>query len=105
MKPRLSITVLCTLFTLSGSSVAALPKTTVSSGVIPQAASFERYGELPLSFEMNQGQSDAQVKFLSRGQGYNLYLTSGEAMLAPSKSALQKTGYRSDASNSKEAAK
>ena len=40
------------------------------------------YGHLPLSFEANQGQTDRQVKFLSRGKGYNLFLTSTEAVLA-----------------------
>src|ERR1039458_7828607 len=41
----------------------------------------EAYGKLPLSFEANQGQADAQVKFLSRGNGYSLFLTSNEAVL------------------------
>ena len=31
------------------------------------------YGKLPLSFEANWGQSDSQVKFLSRGRGYTLF--------------------------------
>ena len=39
------------------------------------------YGKLPLSFEANQGQADPQVKFLSRGQGYSLFLTATEAVL------------------------
>src|SRR5690348_12295724 len=39
------------------------------------------FGRLPLSFEQNQGQSDGRVKFLARGNGYGLYLTSGEAAL------------------------
>jgi Beta-propeller repeat/FG-GAP-like repeat len=39
------------------------------------------YGRLPLSFEANQGQADERVKFLSRGRGYTLFLTSGEAVL------------------------
>jgi len=39
------------------------------------------YGKLPLSFERNRGQTDAQVKFLSRGSGYTLFLTSNEAVL------------------------
>jgi hypothetical protein len=39
------------------------------------------YGKLPLSFEANQGQTDAQVKFLSRGNGYTLFLTPSEAVL------------------------
>ena len=40
------------------------------------------YGNLPLSFEANEGQSDAQVQFLARGHGYSLFLTSTEAVLA-----------------------
>ncbi len=40
------------------------------------------YGKLPLSFETNQGQTDSRVKFLSRGSGYTLFLTSTEAVLA-----------------------
>ncbi|MGD0629306.1 MAG: chitobiase/beta-hexosaminidase C-terminal domain-containing protein [Terracidiphilus sp.] len=40
------------------------------------------YGNLPLSFEANAGQTDARVKFFSRGSGYGLYLTSDEAVLA-----------------------
>jgi hypothetical protein len=42
----------------------------------------EAYGKLPLRFEANAGQTDAQVKFLSRGSGYSLYLTQAEAVLA-----------------------
>jgi len=41
----------------------------------------ETYGRLPLSFEINQGQTDSQVKFLSRGPGYTLFLTGDEAVL------------------------
>ena len=41
-----------------------------------------RYDELPLSFEPNQGQTDARVEFLSRGDGYTLFLTRDEAVLA-----------------------
>jgi hypothetical protein len=42
----------------------------------------EAYGKLPLSFEQNQGQTDRKVKFLSRGQGYTLFLTPTEAVLS-----------------------
>jgi hypothetical protein len=42
----------------------------------------ESYGKLPLSFEINQGQTDSQVKFISRGSGYSLFLTGNEAVLA-----------------------
>ena len=51
----------------------------------------ETYGKLPLSFEANQGQTDSQVKFLSRGSGYSLFLTSTEAVLSLKK---QETGRR-----------
>ena len=41
------------------------------------------YGKLlPLSFEANQGQTDENVKFLSRGLSYSLFLTNSEAVLA-----------------------
>jgi uncharacterized repeat protein (TIGR01451 family) len=36
---------------------------------------------LPLFFEPNQGQTAPQVKFLARGAGYGLFLTSDEAVL------------------------
>jgi Beta-propeller repeat len=45
----------------------------------------EAYGKLALSFEANHGQTAPQVKFLSRGDGYNIFLTSNEAVLAMSK--------------------
>jgi hypothetical protein len=38
-------------------------------------------GELPLSFEANQGQTDARVKFLARGHGSTLFLTATDAVL------------------------
>jgi hypothetical protein len=36
----------------------------------------------PLSFEVNRGQTDPQVKFISRGRGYALFLTSTEAVVS-----------------------
>ena len=41
----------------------------------------QKYGKLPLSFEVNRGQTDKRVKFLSRGNGYSLFLTSSGAVL------------------------
>ena len=40
------------------------------------------YSHLPLMFEPNQGQTDSRVRFLARGNGYRLYLTAEEAVLA-----------------------
>src|SRR5439155_1398305 len=45
----------------------------------------ESYGKLPLHFEANRGQTDKDVRFLSRGAGYSLYLTSDEAVLVLTK--------------------
>src|SRR5882762_5979471 len=45
----------------------------------------ERYGKLPLQFEANRGQTHKDVRFLSRGAGYSLFLTAGEAVLVLSK--------------------
>lgn len=42
----------------------------------------ESYGRLPLSFEPNRGQSDPEVKFISRGDGFTLWLTATGAVLA-----------------------
>ena len=36
--------------------------------------------QLPLSFEINRGQTDPQVKFISRGEGYALFLTAEGAV-------------------------
>jgi hypothetical protein len=38
--------------------------------------------QLPLTFEANHGQTDPQVKFLSRGKGYTAFLTVGAIVLS-----------------------
>jgi hypothetical protein len=40
------------------------------------------FAALPLAFEANQGQTDPQVKYMARGNGYTLFLTSGDAVLS-----------------------
>ncbi len=52
------------------------------------------YGNLPLSFEANSGQTDTNVKYVARGPGYNIFLTPAEAVLV----------FRPADKNSKEAA-
>jgi len=55
----------------------------------------DTYGKLPLSFEANMGQTSSQVKFLSRGQGYTLFLTRrAEAVLVLRASAPQRSPAR-----------
>ena len=62
---------------------SSLPQSALS---VPQKLAPARvsaaYGSLPLSFEANQGQTDPRVQFLSRGNGYNLFLTRYEAVLS-----------------------
>jgi hypothetical protein len=48
---------------------------------VQRATIVKGYGRLPLAFEANQGQTNPQVKFVSRGAGYNLFLTTTEAVL------------------------
>jgi photosystem II stability/assembly factor-like uncharacterized protein len=39
------------------------------------------YGNLPLSFEANRGQTDPNVQYFARGTGYNIFFTAAEAVL------------------------
>lgn len=48
----------------------------------------------PLQFERNQGQADDAVRFLAHGSGYNLFLTSNEALVTLPSSAADR-GHRS----------
>jgi hypothetical protein len=54
------------------------------------------YGKLPLSFELNQGQADPRVKFLSRGRDYGVFLTGSEVVLE-----VQESGGRSQESEAR----
>lgn len=87
MKISLSLLVCVTV----SSGVAAQSQTSASSTTeklpVPHLAA--DYGKLPLSFEANQGQVDSQVRFTSRGNGYSLFLTDKEAVLALSRKSGQ----------------
>ncbi len=52
---------------------------------------------VPLSFEPNLGQTDRRVQFLSRGSGYSLFLTPGEAVLNLERQNSATSGQRSNA--------
>jgi hypothetical protein len=45
-------------------------------------ASSEAAGSLPVNFEANRGQAEADVKFVGRGNGFGVLLKTGEAALA-----------------------
>ena len=51
-------------------------------GSAPLARLPDSYGKIPLSFEANKGQTDSRVRFVARGGGYSVYLTSSEVLLS-----------------------
>ena len=52
----------------------------------------EAYGNLPLHFEANRGQTSGEVRFLSRGPGYGFYLThDAQAVLVLKQGVLRTT--------------
>jgi Bacterial Ig domain/Carboxypeptidase regulatory-like domain/FG-GAP-like repeat/Beta-propeller repeat len=69
--------------------IQAQPETaqTAEAGIRQKQKIVQDYGKLPINFEPNVGQTDGAVKFLARGQGYSLFLTDTQAVLA-----LQKRG-------------
>ena len=60
----------------------ALPGNSIASNEDVQARLHQVWGQFPLSFEANQGQTDPDVQFVARGQGYGLFLKPTEAVLA-----------------------
>src|SRR6185295_6200374 len=50
------------------------------------------YDALPLSFELNQGQTNQEVRFLARSEGYVLFLTPTEAVMALDNPSAHKKG-------------
>jgi Abnormal spindle-like microcephaly-assoc'd, ASPM-SPD-2-Hydin/Beta-propeller repeat len=57
----------------------------------------KQYGKLPLSFEPNLGQTNGDAKFLAHGDGYSLFLTSNEAVLALRDSSKGKSAVHAHA--------
>src|SRR5262245_14989596 len=66
-------------------SLAPSPPRFKQVSVVRKQQVQESYRKRPLAFEANQGQSDPEVKFLSRGKGYTMFLTCGGLALALSK--------------------
>ncbi len=46
------------------------------------------FGKLPMSFERNEGQSASEVRYVSRGPGYQLFLTNQEAVVTLRQSSV-----------------
>src|SRR5260370_13420249 len=66
----------------AGLSAVAAGQASKISATKDDAEWSEAYGKLPLSFEENQGQTAREVRYLSHGSGYELFLTPQEAVLA-----------------------
>jgi hypothetical protein len=73
---------------ISGSSEMTRAATLTERATLSTRRVADAYGKLPLSFEVNKGQTDPRVKFLSRGRGYSLFLTGNEAVLSLRKRGL-----------------
>src|ERR1044071_7948533 len=68
----------------SNSTTSVFADSTATPGLADKATRArvgEAYGNLPISFEANQGQFDSRVKFVSRGNGCTMFLTANEAVL------------------------
>ncbi|MET0647259.1 MAG: Calx-beta domain-containing protein, partial [Pyrinomonadaceae bacterium] len=114
VRHKLSTALLLLLLPLFALGVALFPSATPAeadgraaatsapnTGAASPEAAAEAYGRLPLQFEANRGQTDARVRFLSRGDGYVMFLTPDEAVLALSRGGgkkgadgKQEEGYR-----------
>jgi hypothetical protein len=75
------------------SALAAQPEKSSSPGVSSnRLQAIESFINLPMYFETNQGQTDAQVKFLSRSPGNILFLTPSRAVLVLTKRETESSG-------------
>src|SRR5262249_62306175 len=64
----------CVILTASMPAFAGSPG---SGEDLPSA-----FGRLPLAFESNEGQADPKVRYLARGPGYQVMLTSEGAVIS-----------------------
>jgi len=63
-----------------------------SSKASPSTEAVNHYGQLPLSFEPNLGQTSSQVQWLARGPEYTLYVAGDDAVLQMNKIVPPKRG-------------
>jgi hypothetical protein len=68
----LSLVLIAVFASAQDPSPSALPHKTIAAS----------YGKRPLSIEPNQGQTDARVQFVSRGEGYTIFLSPTSATFA-----------------------
>src|SRR5215208_3216008 len=90
-------TLLCLIIMLSLIGIPGTLVTSCASASIVPVSQYQHhrraaYDALPLSFELNQGQTNQGVKFLTRTNGYVLFLTATEAVMALDNPAAHKKG-------------
>lgn len=88
----LLVTFASMIFVAAHKSEENLPSANVAATTLDAPAKTRiagNFGKLPLSFEINKGQIDQSVKFLSHGSGYDLFLTATEAVLRVDKPRVQ----------------
>jgi hypothetical protein len=84
---QLNILVWAALAATMGTTASSAQQPTVLP-MLPQTSRLQSgrvqtsYGNLPLTFEANQGQTSSEVKFLSRGKSYTAFLTAGGIVLS-----------------------
>ncbi len=66
----------------TGSAIPAIPAQKPSVDDATKREMVNAVAKIPMSFEVNAGQTAKQVQFLSRGAGYTLFLTHDSAVLA-----------------------
>jgi hypothetical protein len=78
----------------TGATAAQAPSLDLKAEARSSALALQSFTRLPMLFEPNVGQSDPQVKFLARGNGYGLFLTGNEAVLSLSRTKADKSAER-----------
>ena len=86
-RPIFSLLSVVVISAVWGQTPSPAPRQRSSRGVAPvssvnESAANKPYGNVPLFFEENAGQTDRTVRFVSRGPGYTLFLGPSEAVLA-----------------------
>ncbi len=79
----------------SAKQIAAAPGQAPALSAEQRGRVRESLDTLPLAFEANQGQTDPQVKYMARGNGYTVFLTANDTIFAlqsGSQSAARSTG-------------
>src|SRR6478672_7840262 len=62
-------------------SAPATPEITPAAKTQSKELTLDTYGQLPIHFESNHGQTNSAVRFLARGHGYTLFLSDSGATM------------------------